>query len=109
MDEGENFLDAAKRETEEEANILEHRDYEIIDEKFKIEIEYPVQKKQSIKLKKVVYWVAELKDPFKLIELSDEHIDFKWADYTEAMKLIEHEETTSVIKQAESFLKSVLN
>ena len=57
------------------------------------------------KLKKVVYWLAELKDPFTVIELSDEHIDFKWADLDEAASLVGIE-TMTVIHKAESFLKS---
>ena len=101
MDENENYLDAAIRETEEESGLVEHKDYEIVDKNFSIEINYPVKNK----LKKVVYWLAQMKDPETQVRLSDEHIDLKWVVLSEAIDLVKYETMSSVLMQAEEYLK----
>ena len=101
LDENENYLDAAIRETEEESGLVEHKDYEIVDKNFSIEINYPVKNK----LKKVVYWLAQMKDPETQVRLSDEHIDLKWVVLSEAIDLVKYETMSSVLKQAEEYLK----
>lgn len=113
MDKGETFLEAAIRETEEEAGLVEHKDYSIVDRDFKIEIDYPVKKG----LKQVVYWLAELNDADTKVTISDEHIALKWAVLPEAIDLVRHEtnradrrakyeSNASVLNRAEEYLKA---
>lgn len=101
MDEGEDFLDAAIRETEEESGLVENTDYTIADKNFKVEINYLVKDKP----KTVVYWLAELKDQFTKINLSDEHIDLKWLELAEAIDYAKYETMISVLKQCDDYLK----
>lgn len=98
----EDSIEAAIRSTKEETNLVERSDYKIVDKNFTIEIEYLVKHR----LKKVVYRLAELKDPFTLIELCDEHLDFRWCDLEESIGLARFDTMISVLKQSETFLKN---
>ena len=78
LDPGENYMDAAIRETEEEAGLLkEHYD---IYPNFMVHLEYPVHGK----LKTVIYWLAELKDPETKIKISHEHLKYEWCNMEDA-------------------------
>lgn len=101
LDEGEDFLEAAIRETEEESGLIENTDYIIADKDYKIEINYLVKGKP----KTVVYWLAEVKDQFTKITLSDEHIDSKWLDIEKAIEFAKYETMISVLKQCDEYIK----
>ncbi len=46
-----------------------------------------------------------MKDPETQVRLSDEHIDLKWVVLSEAIDLVKYETMSSVLKQAEEYLK----
>ena len=100
MDDGEDALTAALRETEEEAGLKEQSDYRIVDKEFKIEINYLVKQRP----KKVFYWLAEVNDPNVKVTLSDEHIDFKWLEFKEAIEYAKYETMVKCLTEADHFL-----
>jgi len=76
LDPGEDWMTAARRETEEEAG-LPPNSYDILQgDTFPFVLEYPVKGKP----KRVEYWLAYLKNPDTPIKLSHEHQDFRWVD-----------------------------
>lgn len=79
LDPGENYMDAAIRETKEEAGLLNKEHYKIYPN-FMVHLEYPV----NGKLKTVIYWLAELKDPETKIKLSHEHQEYAWCSMEDA-------------------------
>lgn len=56
------------------------------------------------KPKSVTYWLAELKDPNKQVDLSHEHKDYKWLPVQEACELGKYPETRDLLKSAYDFL-----
>jgi bis(5'-nucleosidyl)-tetraphosphatase len=100
LDEGETYLDAALRETEEEAG-LKPTDYKII-ESFKVELKYLVNGKP----KNVVYWLAKLNDPETQVKLSHEHQDYKWLKLDDAIAYAKYEDMQKVFKQVDEFIQT---
>ena len=78
LDPGELDMDAAYRETKEEAGFLK-KDLHVYPN-FLAVLEYPVKGKP----KTVVYWLAELKDARAKVKLSHEHVDYKWLNCEDA-------------------------
>ena len=57
--------------------------------------------------KRVVYWLAELRDPTASVALSDEHIAFKWCTISEVLQLIHaFPGMQDVMKDADEFMRS---
>lgn len=56
--------------------------------------------------KKVIYYVAQVAT--HAIELSDEHIDFTWLPYGDAMKHIKFANSKNVLEKAQSHILSLL-
>lgn len=102
LDEGEDNLEAAIRETLEESGLVENKDYTILDRNYNIAINYLVKNKP----KEVKYWIAEVHDNLTEVTLSDEHIDFRWAELQEAISLVKYEQMIDVLRQTEDYLKS---
>jgi bis(5'-nucleosidyl)-tetraphosphatase len=103
LDEGENELETAIRETKEESGLDIDLDYKIIDLKHRIELNYLVDKNKQ---KCVYYWIARLehlKNP--KVKLSDEHIDFKWADLEKAVELAKFNDMQEALRNSEKFIK----
>ena len=93
--------DTAIRESKEETGIT---DIKFIDG-FKEEIEYYFQYNNEIIHKKVIFFLSETKQ--NKIVLSDEHLDFIWLDFDDAMKKITFETAKSVVKKANDLLQSL--
>lgn len=68
------------------------------------EIHYLVNGKD----KKVVYWLAELKNPNTEVTLSEEHLDMKWATYQEATTLANYPEFVEMLQKYEGIIKTCL-
>ena len=100
MDPGESEWQAAVRETKEEAGINES-DLKVFED-FKRVLNYDVKGRQ----KRVVYWLAEVKDTNTPVVLSHEHINMKWATLTDACHLLEFEDIKQLYQDAEQFIKS---
>ena len=105
LDEGETDLQAAIRETEEEAGLMKGSDYELIDEKQTVEANYEAFGKP----KRVVYWIAQLKPEARQVRLSHEHKAFKWATLSEAIELAKFETLVKNLNDADDIVKRNLS
>lgn len=92
-------MTTALRETKEEAG-LDAKDFRIL-ENAKKELFYNVRGKP----KRVVYWLAELKDPNKEITLSEEHQDKKWLGLDEACKYAKYSDTIDLLNYCDEFIR----
>ena len=99
VEEDETDEETAFRETEEEAGLSTDSLNFIKD--FKVELEYPVKGLP----KKVIYWLAELKDQSHTVSISEEHQNFEWADLSRACSLVRYRDTQSALKSADKYLK----
>ncbi|XP_027521187.1 bis(5'-nucleosyl)-tetraphosphatase [asymmetrical] [Corapipo altera] len=100
VDPGEDDLQTAFRETQEEAG-LQASQLTLV-EGYRKELHYPVRGKP----KTVVYWLAEVKDCNTEIKLSEEHQAFQWLKLEDACKLAEYEDMQATLKEAHQFLCS---
>lgn len=98
VDPGESELQTAKRETEEEAGLTENL-YDI-----QSEFERTLNYKVNGKPKRVVYWLAEMKNPECPILLSDEHQKYVWVPLEEAMEISQFVDLQKVLKDAQNFI-----
>ncbi len=101
----ENLLQAAKRETEEEAGI---RELEIIP-LFHETIKYWYKEEGKKVTKEVHFFLAKVKEDVE-VRISWEHQGYKWVSYEEAMKLIKFPEQKKVLQRAhEHIIKTYKN
>ena len=100
MDGNETPLQAAERETKEEAG-LDKNDYEHYN-KFEEKITYNV----NGRLKDVYYYLARVRNAQQKINLSYEHQNFTWLNLKDARNLVKHNETQNVLQNAEEFLQN---
>lgn len=98
VEQGEDLLQTAYRETEEEAGISKN---DLLLTNYSETINYEVNKKP----KAVTYYLAELSDCAS-IKLSDEHQDYKWANLEDACKLVNFAEMQKVLRNCDAFLQS---
>ena len=99
LDGDESPLQAAERETKEEAGLDSH-DLERYDA-FEEKISYNV----SGHPKDVFYYLARLKIATQPVILSDEHRDLSWSNLQDACKLVKFEQMQGVLKKADDFLQ----
>ena len=69
-------------------------------ENFKRELNYDVNGRP----KRVVYWLAQLKDPNSAIILSDEHTEYKWLPLNEENELRQYADMYGLYREAEQFI-----
>ena len=101
VDPGETDMEAALRETQEEAGLTSS-DLNIASD-FKKELNYEVKGKPKI----VTYWLAELKDPSTPVKLSNEHQDFKWLNLQQACDHIpQFINQQEMLKETEEYLQT---
>ena len=99
VDNGETNLEAAIRETKEEAGLNEN-DFNLIFD-FKLESSYISRKGIS---KTVWYWIAEINNPNAEINLSDSHKQYKWLRVDDALELVKYDSMKSGLVKANEFL-----
>lgn len=99
VDRGETDLQAALRETQEEAGLQE-TDFKMLD--FKRELHYPVKGKPKV----VVYWLSELLNPNSKIKLSREHQAFEWAGLDRAIELAKYPDLQNLLRECHSYLSA---
>lgn len=104
LDRGEESLDAAIRETEEETGLIHGRNYIFLDKSTILEVTYP----RNGRTKRVTYWLARISDPTTRIKISNEHSEFKWLELNEALKLANWAPTEKILQEAENLLKKRL-
>ncbi|XP_050421123.1 bis(5'-nucleosyl)-tetraphosphatase [asymmetrical] [Adelges cooleyi] len=100
LENGETALDAALRETQEEAGIGVSD--LLVDPNFKQVLQYEPDKKDYVKT--VTYWAAHLLNPNTPVILSDEHQDFKWLAVEDAKRLAQYPEMQSLFDQCDQYL-----
>ncbi|CAF3609323.1 unnamed protein product [Rotaria socialis] len=98
----ESPLQAAERETKEEAG-LEKSDFEYYD-KFEETITYDCNGRPKI----VVYYLGRLRNAEQSIQLSDEHHNLCWSTLEDACRIANHSETQNVIRKADEFIQKNL-
>lgn len=99
LDGDETELEAAFRETEEEAGFSKEQ-LKVYDE-CKSELNYEVRGKP----KKVVYWLSELIDPSAEVKLSKEHQALKWLNFQQAWDIAKYDDMRSALTVAEEFIQ----
>jgi len=112
IEKGEKPEETARREIREETGI---NDFKLIDgfketEKFFFKVKYDYQLARGWKmgdgvLKFVTYFLIQIKT--KEIKLSNEHPDFIWLDYENALAKIIHKETKKTLERANDFLNRI--
>uniref|UniRef100_K7G0Q1 Bis(5'-nucleosyl)-tetraphosphatase [asymmetrical] n=1 Tax=Pelodiscus sinensis TaxID=13735 RepID=K7G0Q1_PELSI len=100
VDPGEDDLQTALRETQEEAGLNSNQ-FTLI-EGFKKELQYIVRSKP----KTVIYWLAEMNDYNTEIKLSDEHQAFRWLKLEEACRCARYKEMQAAFRDVHQFLCS---
>ena len=101
IEEGEKEKETVKRELFEETGI----DSLQIHQEFNEKVEYNYYKKNSKVHKIVSYYLAETAQ--KEIKLSDEHLDSKWSDYEDLMKLITFENSREILNKGNKLIKNL--
>ncbi|CAF3928266.1 unnamed protein product [Rotaria sordida] len=99
LDNDESPLQAAERETKEEAG-LDKNDLKYYD-KFEEKITYDVNGKP----KDVYYYLARLNNAQQKINLSNEHQNISWSNLHDACDLVKHENLQNILRKAEEFIK----
>ena len=101
IEEGEKEEETVKRELFEETGINSLQIHQGFNEK----VEYNYYKKDRKVHKIVSYYLAETDQ--KEIKLSDEHLDSKWSDYEDLMKLITFENSREILKKGNELIKDL--
>ena len=68
------------------------------------ELHYPVKGVD----KRVVYWLAALKDPQKEVKLSEEHLDMKWLNLEAASQLADYPDFVKMLREYEEIISKCL-
>lgn len=97
-EEGETDLDTALREIKEETGIT---DVTIVDN-FKKQIFYKFKRNNRLISKKVIYFLAETNS--SNVRLSNEHLNFIWAQYEEAFRIITYPTSKEILTEGYKFL-----
>ncbi len=103
IEKGEQPEETAKREIKEETGIIEIK----FIEGFKEKIKWFYKKEGKTISKEAVYFLAETRT--QEIKISNEHNNYKWCTYEEALKLITYKNTKNILEKAQNFLNSGLN
>lgn len=101
LDKGEDYFEAAVRETEEEAGYTAD-DLDILRD-------HPLPADASTrkgKKKTSVFWLAKLKNVDKQPELSEEHVDFRWVNKDEAIELCKIPELSDKLNQFDQIIRT---
>ena len=94
VDKGETEIETATRELEEETGIKNI----ILLDNFRKTINYKIQKRDRKISKEVVFFIATTVETE--INLSHEHVDYGWFDFTLALKQLTYDNARSVLSEA---------
>ena len=101
IENNESLEQAAIRETKEETGIT---DIEFI-KGFKEKIEYSFKFDGDIVQKEVIFFLA--KTNTKQVKISDEHLDYVWLDFNNALNKITYENAKNVLKKSKNYLEKL--
>ena len=94
-------IETAKREVFEETGLQHLRFYE----GFVKKIEYHYRRKEGLVHKVVIYFLAE--SSTKNVRISDEHEDFAWFNFPNALKTATFKNTKNLLRAAERYLNEL--
>ena len=94
----ESEMDTIKREIMEETGIT---DIKFIDG-FRQQISYKYKKNSKLINKSVIYYIVETRS--KKVELSFEHVDFKWLNFIDALNRLSFDNSKKILRNANEFL-----
>ena len=100
MEKDEADFDCAIREAEEETGLSMGKDYDLVCNNFTVTSSY----RSGTKSKRVVYWLARIKDDNVKISLSSEHVSYKWYKLEECRTIMSEAHVTDAIVKADEFL-----
>ena len=100
IEEGEEEEETVKRELFEETGINNLEIHQGFNEK----AEYNYYKKNNKVHKIVSYYLAETNQ--KQVKLSFEHLDHKWSNYEDSMKLITFENSREILKKGNEIINN---
>ena len=112
IEKGEALVDAARREVKEESGF---QNFELTDsfketERYFFKVKYDYQlsrgwrKGQNV-LKFVTYFLARAES--RDVKLSQEHTDFTWLNFEDALKMITYGGAKKILKKADEFLNRI--
>ena len=101
IENNESLEQAAIRETKEETGIT---DIEFI-KGFKEKIEYSFKFNGDIVQKEVIFFLA--KTNTKQVMISDEHLDYVWLDFNNALNKITYENAKNILKKSKNYLEKL--
>jgi len=101
IENNESLEQAAIRETKEETGII---DIEFI-KGFKEKIEYSFKFNGDIVQKEVIFFLA--KTNTKQVKISDEHLDYVWLDFNNALNKITYENAKNILKKSKNYLEKL--
>jgi bis(5'-nucleosidyl)-tetraphosphatase len=100
VEKGENILEAALRETKEEAGITPTPVSDFLER-----IEYEVWEEGKRQKKQVYFFLGTVEN--ENVKLSFEHSEYRWVDYQEALLLLKYQNQRQVIDKAYQHLKKI--
>ena len=100
IEEGEEEEETVKRELFEETGINNLEIHQGFNEK----VQYNYYKKNNKVHKIVSYYLAETNQ--KQVKLSFEHLEYKWSDYEDSMKLITFENSKEILKKGNEIINN---
>lgn len=101
VEENETAVETALRELEEETSI---REEEVkLDDEFEETIDYFYKKRGDLAHKKVIYLLGESET--KDVEISNEHQDYIWLPYDEALKKLTFRNAKNLLEKAKEELE----
>jgi len=101
IEQNETSHETALRETKEETGIT---NIEFVDG-FEESVEYDFRFKKEDIHKKVIFFLAKTNE--KNIKLSQEHNDYLWLEYNDALKKTTFENAKNVLTKANEFLSNI--
>ena len=101
IENNESLEQAAIRETKEETGIT---DIEFI-KGFKEKIEYSFKFNGDMVQKEVIFFLA--KTNTTQVKISDEHLDYVWLDFNNALNKITYENAKNILKKSKNYLEKL--
>ncbi len=101
IENNESLEQAAIRETKEETGIT---NIEFV-KGFKEKIEYTFKFNVDIVQKEVIFFLA--KTNTKQVKISDEHLNYVWLDFNNALNKITYENAKNVLKKSKNYLEKL--
>ncbi len=106
IEKGENEKEAAKREIEEETGLKDIKFIPGFREKISYFFRKSYENKENPPLifKEVVFYLTETHQ--REIKISEEHLDYQWLSYEDALKQLTFKNAKEILKKANNFLLS---